>query len=100
MDDQTFVFKTELDFSDLFAVGARERINRAVEVELNSLLRFAGSEEPEGRCTKRQYGPGAGRYLNPVFDRVERNFEEHAFASDGTVEAFRESNSCSFAPGG
>ena len=69
--DKTFVFKTELDFSDFFVAVAGERIDLAVEVELDSLLRFAGSEKPEGGCSERQQGSEAGRNLSPAFGQAE-----------------------------
>jgi hypothetical protein len=57
--DKPFVFKTELDFGDFFVAVAATRIDLAVEVELDSLFRFAGSEKPEGGCSERQQGSDA-----------------------------------------
>jgi hypothetical protein len=55
-----------------------QRIDFAVEVELNALLGFTGAKKPEGSGGEGENGGGTGGDLDPGFEGFEGEFEEHA----------------------
>jgi hypothetical protein len=75
--DKTLVLENELNLGNFFVRIPEERIDLAIEVKLDALLRFGGAHEPESGGAQGKQRSEAARHRGPALDQVERRRQKH-----------------------